>query len=556
MSPTSSPRFFVSSLRWKILGWFFVNLAVVAAVLFGFLRAQFGLGIDSLLAGPTGDRLEAIARPLAAELRRLPPGTGWNEALTRAVGPYLQNGETLRAGIVGTDGEVLAGDLPAMPPEVRRVASRPPGGGGDGHGPPPDGRDGDDRPPPPKGPYGPPPEGFPPPFVGGPRQRGGPPPPPPNERDDGPPTNPAPGARMRKFMLGTASPRLYWAGVFLGELGPTTPPADGPPGPEHRAALVLASTSLRGGGLFFDYAPWLTLGGGLTLLSVLLWLPFVGRLTGGLTAMTRTAEGIAEGDFRSLPPTRPRRDELGRLGRALGHMAARLEALITGQKRFLGDTAHELLSPLGRLEVSLSILEQRVGAQEQAVVERALGEVHHLAKLVREILSLTKNELGAQNAPPRPVALLEIARRAVRQEAAENKVLVNVPGELFVLGNPDLLVRAVANTVRNAVRYAGHAGPITVSGAPATDAPTAALVLTVADEGPGVPKDALERLFDPFFRPEDARTRETGGTGLGLAIVKSCVESCGGQVSAQNRTSKGLAIVFRLPRATGSGETA
>ena len=91
------------------------------------------------------------------------------------------------------------------------------------------------------------------------------------------------------------------------------------------------------------------------------------------------------------------------------------------------------------------------------------------------------------------------------------------------------------------------AGPIVV----AARGSGAQVIVTVTDSCPGVPEAALHRLFDPFFRPEAARTRETGGAGLGLAIVKSCVEACGGTVTARNVQPTGLQVEFTLPRAPG-----
>src|SRR5207253_1032338 len=105
-----------------------------------------------------------------------------------------------------------------------------------------------------------------------------------------------------------------------------------------------------------------------------------------------------------------------------------------------------------------------------------------------------------------------------------------VGDDLQVFAVQDLLLRSIANLIRNAIRYAGLAGPITISAERIGDT----VVIKVADCGPGVPDDALAQLFDPFYRPEAARTRETGGVGLGLAIVKTCVESCGGTVSCRN----------------------
>lgn len=552
------PAAFPSSLRWKILGWFFLNLALIGGAVFLLLRAQFRFGVNTLLAGPTGDRLEAIAAPLAAELRRLSSEGEWNDALTRATALWRERG--VRAVLIRGDGQTVAGEALKLPAEVRaeirRDARRPPRpprgqsgrnfrppdersgphGSGEGQPPPaPPGDGGPDGPRPPRD-FRPPPGGPPPDFREPPGDRG----------EEGAASAEASGP-LPKFMIVTDDPRLYWAGVRLGEFHSSG--RGGPP----PVTLLLASHSLSGGGLFFDYAPWLALGGGLVLLSVLLWLPFVQQLTGTLAEMTRTAEAIAQGRFEP-PRVNGRRDELGRLGRALAHMATRLEGFVTGQKRFLGDTAHELLSPLARLEVALSILEERCGkpggGDQGDYAQRALGEVRYLSGLVHDLLSFSKAGLRT-SAPAKlqTVALAVLVREAVARETAEETnviVQLAVAENLCVLAEPGLLSRAIGNVVRNAVRYAGDAGPIEI--AAATPSPSE-VSLTISDRGPGVPADALDRLFDPFFRPESARTRETGGTGLGLAIVKSCVEACGGRVEVSNRQPSGLQLVLTLQRA-------
>ena len=273
-------------------------------------------------------------------------------------------------------------------------------------------------------------------------------------------------------------------------------------------------------------------------------------MTLALTRMTYDAEQIARGHFNAARNSK-RRDEIGQLSRALSHMATRLESVLTGQKRFLGDTAHELLSPLARLEVALSIIEQQAAADSGATryTAKALNEVRHIASLVQELLSFTK--AGLRNQPPElgPVLVAEVVREAVERVAAGANVVVDVPEYCCVLAGPDLLERAVANGVRNAVRYAGKAGPIEIkagfAGTVAEDG-TALIALEINDHGPGVPPVVLDRLFDPFFRPEADRARETGGVGLGLAIVKTCVEACGGSVSVHNREPHGLQLSFLL----------
>ena len=555
------------SLRWKILAWFFVNLAVVGLLVSGFLLVQFRIGMSSLIAGSTDDRLEAIAQPLAADLHRL-PAAQWGAALDRAVAVWRQRG--LKVALFRNNGEFVAGDIKTLPDGVRQELQRheaqqrhgppgrrggPPPGPPPGHegstrdsGPGPDDPHGRDR-------FGSGPGGEPGHFDDGdaPGSHGGHPPPGPSDVPGqgadgpaGPPphdTAPLATTRLDKFMLVAGSPRLYWTGVYLGEVHR---PTRG--GPVPSVTLVLAATSLSGGGLFFDYKPWLGLGSALVLISILWWLPFVRGLTRSLTRMTDVAEEIARGQFRPAPPS-PRRDELGRLGRALSHMSARLEGYVTGQKRFLGDTAHELLSPLARLEVALSILEQRMDSSgDRRYVESSLDEVRQMSRLVNDLLAYTKAGLRAQTAEVRPVLVAEIARQAVSREAAEQRITVDVPEDCRVCADPDLLLRALANGVRNALRYAGEGGPIAITAAPATQPPDGKMDVSVVDHGPGVPPEAIDQLFDPFFRPEDARTRETGGTGLGLAIVKSCVEACGGSVSVRNRVPHGLELTFRLKK--------
>ena len=495
------------SLRWKILAWFFLNLLVLGGGLFFFLRVQFRVGIGSLLAGATSDRLEAIARPLATELRQ-EPLANWSATLDRAVAVWRARG--LRVGILRGDGTNVVGDIQDVPAEVRKTIQQydhrnhalPPARGGrrptgmdetrrvdHRFGPPsdesrkPDGGD------PGSAPDGPPPgesgddPGRPNHAALPPQERGSP------VRINAKFTGP-----LDKFMLVTGQPRQYWAGVHLGEVKP--PSHHGPP---LSATLLFASESLHGGGLFFDYGPWLALGGGLVLVSVLLWLPFVHGLTRSLARMTQTAEEIARGHFDS-PAASNRRDELGRLGRALGHLAQRLDGFVTGQKRFLGDTAHELLSPLARLEVALSILEQRAGSTgDRRYTDLALAEVRQIATLVQDLLSFTKAGMNAPPAVLAPVGLAALARQSVEREGAQSAVSMNIAEDLQVRAEPDLLARALANAIRNAVRYAGEDGPVTITAAPSSEE---CVLLTVSDHGPGVPPDAIDRLFDPFFRPE------------------------------------------------------
>jgi two-component system sensor histidine kinase CpxA len=107
------------------------------------------------------------------------------------------------------------------------------------------------------------------------------------------------------------------------------------------------------------------------------------------------------------------------------------------------------------------------------------------------------------------------------------------------------LLRAVSNILRNAIRYAAKAGPITISARREGER----VLIAIEDNGPGIPAESIPQIFDPFFRVDTSRDRETGGVGLGLAIVKTCVESCGGKVSCENRAPSGLRVMVTLPAA-------
>jgi two-component system sensor histidine kinase CpxA len=220
------------------------------------------------------------------------------------------------------------------------------------------------------------------------------------------------------------------------------------------------------------------------------------------------------------------------------------------------------------MEMALGILEQRATDETaRGYVADVREEARHMSALVNELLSFSKAGVGGRNVEVQRVQLAEVAARVVAREAREHGgVVLDVPPSLVVLAEPDLLTRGIGNVLRNALRYASPvsagadaahsfrplqhadgrpAGPIVIS----ARRDGAHVELTVTDSGPGVPEHSLHRLFDPFFRPEAARTRETGGTGLGLAIVKSCVEACGGTVTARNVQPTGLQVTFKLQSA-------
>ena len=556
----------------KILCWFFLNLALLAGALYLLVRAEFRFGMDWVLSAGAGERLQAVSDIVTGELNEV-RREEWSEVLRRFSAAYRVNFYVFR-----DDGVQLAGETITLPEEVRerlpppnRPYARPmsppwgarmqPAEGLPGVGRVRSGR-GEGEALEPAGaapgvePLGLPPEDFqregvPPPGLRGIPGRvegggAGPMPPrlgggaggaagwlprPPVAGDDPPPVHP-------KTMLRTTGPTRYWmlvrtrinAGLYR------------PPQP---VSLVAMSPSLQGGGLFFDPKPWLAVVLGAAVFSALFWLPFIRSLTRSIGRISDASRQIAEGKFEVRVKDQ-RRDELGQLGETINHMAARIEGLVTGQKRFLGDVAHELCSPLARLRVALGIIEQRADESQQRYVAAAAEKAEHMATLVNELLSFSKASLGARQVALGAVPVRDVVQKVVQREMTEGAVIgVEVGEELRAVADPELLGRAVANLVRNSLRYAGDGGAITVRAVREKEW----VNLSVSDGGAGVAEAELERIFDPFYRVDSSRDRATGGVGLGLAIVKTCVESCRGTVTARNRVPTGLEVTIRLAAA-------
>ena len=305
--------------------------------------------------------------------------------------------------------------------------------------------------------------------------------------------------------------------------------------------LVVWKTD-RASQVFFSWRPILIAIIGLLVLSSLLWVPFVYRATRRLVILTRAAESISEGDFE-IDVASDRGDELGRLSRSVQHMSGKLDEYVSGQKRFLGDIAHELCSPLVRIRMSLGVLEHQLENEDLGKLETIHEEVEELSQLVNELLDFSKASLRSGQLEMDDVDLAKICLSVINREAPDGGVDAHVPEAILIESREDLLRRALGNILRNALRYAGEFGVIVL----VVECEKEQVVIRVDDSGPGLPESWLEKVFEPFARPENARTREGGGNGLGLAIAKTCVNSLGGDISCHNRDEGGLSVVITLP---------
>jgi two-component system sensor histidine kinase CpxA len=280
-----------------------------------------------------------------------------------------------------------------------------------------------------------------------------------------------------------------------------------------------------------------------------------------LRAATRQ---LAAGDLTARIGARAskRRDEVAGLMRDFDAMAERLEILMKAQSRLLNDISHELRSPLARLNVALGLARQRSNVESSEMLDRIELEASRLNELIGRILTLARLEDGEQRVPQTPVPLAELVRNVAEDaefeaQARHCHVQTVIPeGDWGVRGIASLLHSAVENVVRNAIRYTQEHTSVRVELASEEGPKGPEAVLKVSDSGPGAPPDALDKLFEPFYRLDDARGRQTGGVGLGLAITERAVRFHGGRVSARNRTEGGLQVEIRLPLIrSGQGKT-
>lgn len=488
------------SLPAKILLLSLCNLLLLGAAALVFVRLQLGSGSESVLLGPASDKMLGLVLRLTPELDRRPEAE-WDQVLA-------QLGQEYRARVYLTDslGYRIAG-APELLPGAVRARFRP--GAPPGSAPPwLDLSNGGKRPPPP------------------PRREGE------GERKRGHIDRPPPPV----FLVVTEN--RYWVG---GRLRVPREPGGG--------MLVLETASIFNPALFLDPVLIGSVGLAVAGLSFVCWFWFVRGLTRSIRHMDEATERIAEGSFDAQVVVK-RGDELGHLGEQINRMAGRLETLVSGQKRFLGDIAHELSAPVARMQMALGILEERADEEGRASLADLREEVEHISSLVNELLHFSKAALRPGLVKVEPLSVAEVVRRVVAREGGGGqpsrsgpRIHVAVDADLHVLANEVYFARSLANLLRNSIRYAGHAGPVEIAARPEAEE----VVITVADAGPGVAEDELDRILEPFYRPERARTRATGGAGLGLAIVKAGIESCHGSVVCRNREPHGLEVTIRLP---------
>jgi len=270
-------------------------------------------------------------------------------------------------------------------------------------------------------------------------------------------------------------------------------------------------------------------------------------LTKPLYKLGEAAANIADGrlDTRVDPSLTNRRDEIADLARNFDRMAERIESLITGQRRLLGDVSHELRSPLSRLMVALSLVKQGSATEAAENLERIGLEARRLDTLIGQLLTLTRIDSGVDRGSSARFDLTSLLQEVANDgdfeaRSRNRRVVIQQADVCTAEGFEDVLRSAVENVVRNAIRHTAEGTAVEIS----LQKRISGTCLRVRDYGPGVPEAMLSEMFLPFRRVSNEKS---DGAGLGLAMAERAVSLHRGTIGARNAPEGGLIVEIALP---------
>jgi signal transduction histidine kinase len=290
---------------------------------------------------------------------------------------------------------------------------------------------------------------------------------------------------------------------------------------------------------------------GTTLLSLAAGWFVAGRMLRPVSRITSTARRVAAGaDLRARIAASGPNDELRELADTFDEMLERLDRAFASQRSFVANASHELRTPLAvlRAEIEDRLDDPDVGERELRDMAAVVYEaVQRAEQLIDSLLTLARSQDGLRK--HEPVALGDaVAAVAQRMRPAFNAdgIALTVTGESAAIdGDRTLLERLIENLLGNALRYNQPGGFVTI----AVECDAATVRLAVANSGPSVAPDVVARLFEPFFRTDDSRSRDSGGAGLGLSIVAAVASAHRGEATASARPAGGLVVTVSFPTA-------
>ena len=299
----------------------------------------------------------------------------------------------------------------------------------------------------------------------------------------------------------------------------------------------------------------LKLSAGIAAAVVLLSFILSRMLTRKISALLTGIRKVREGAYEHRTHI-PGRDEIAQIGEEFNSLTDRLQTTETMRRRFVSDASHELKTPLAAIRLLTDSILQTDNMDMETVrdfVTDIGSEAERLSRITEDLLRLTRLDSN-QVDPPEVVEVAPVLEQVMRMMSllAQEKgteLTCQTGGDCRVLATKGEVHQVIYNLTDNAVKYSGSHGSVRVElRRDGND-----VVLTVADNGPGIPEEDLPRVFERFYRVDKARSRAAGGTGLGLSIVQDTVTKRGGTVSAANRPEGGAVFTVRWPTAEGGG---
>jgi signal transduction histidine kinase len=278
-----------------------------------------------------------------------------------------------------------------------------------------------------------------------------------------------------------------------------------------------------------SFATWLLLS---ILLGILLSILAARRLVKPLSELAMAVAQLGgSGEAPRITPRGPR--EVQATIMAFNQMQERLRRFNDDRTRMVAAMSHDLRTPLTRLRLRTELIESPVHQ------DKMQAEIDFMSQLIDSILSFARDDTKRE---PRTMVDLSALVEAICEGAADagDPVTFSGPREVTISCRPAALRRAVSNLVENAVKY-GKTASVTIA------CTAGCAIITVEDEGPGIPRAERERVFDPFYRMETSRNLDTGGVGLGLSVTRSIILEHGGEISLADRKGGGLLVRVELP---------
>lgn len=286
-------------------------------------------------------------------------------------------------------------------------------------------------------------------------------------------------------------------------------------------------------------------------ISVMIGL-FVSRmLTNPIRRITGTAKQIRDGDLSARTNMRGD-DEIDQLGETFDEMATSLEKDLKHERRLTSDVAHELRTPLMAMLATVEAMQDGVYPTDNEHLETVASETRRLARLVQQMLDLSRMENHTAPMNIEAVDMVELVRGIVNAQEPlfhERDLRLRFADETqgkmpFIKVDPDMITQCVINLMSNAMRYTPEGGWVIVT----VGLDRKHLTISVSDTGIGIAKEDLSRIFGRFWRADASRAREAGGLGVGLAVTKQIVERHHGFISVESELEKGTTFTIHLPR--------